>query len=284
MNAWGKNPSIHLASIHFLVHCLMETVEILKISDVKYKRWKEILKKLPISSISSDNEICIWDGQPLAEGHRHFSHLASLHPYDLLDWRTDKQIDKMLNQTLKRWIEQGMGKWAGWSYPWASIIYSRLGDAESSHIMLSIYRRLFMRDDYALRHLPEQANSKSIYNNNYNKIMQIEGGMASAAAVMEMLIHTSRGIMYPLSGVPCYWKNLSFKNILTEGAFLVSCNLVEGKIKNLCVTSKHGGMFKISLPKGNFCMKQDSEIEFIKGKTIYSRKTQPGDQIVFESL
>lgn len=283
-NAWGKNSSIHLASIHFLAHSLMKTVEILKIDDTKYKRWEEILKKLPISSISSDNEICIWDDQPLAEGHRHFSHLASLHPYDLLDWRTDKQIDKMLKQTLKRWIEQGMEKWAGWSYPWASIIYSRLGDAESSHIMLSIYRRLFMRDDYALRHLPEQANSKSIYNNNYNKIMQIEGGMASAAAVMEMLIHTSKGIMYPLSGVPCYWKNLSFKNILTEGAFLVSCNLVEGKIKNLCVTSKHGGMFKIALPKGKFCIKQDSEIEFIKGKTIYSRNTQPGDKIVFESL
>jgi hypothetical protein len=277
-DAWGRNSSIHLASVHFMAHSLLEASEILGIEEPLNERWQEVLEKLPVASISEDGEICIWDGQPLAEGHRHLSHLTALHPYDLLDWRTEKTTGDMLDKTLNKWFMQGMGIWSGWSFPWASIIYSRLGNAESAHSALSIFRRSFMRNDYALRYLPENRSFTTLHNNR-DKIMQIEAGMASAAAVMEMLVHTSRGVIYPMLGVPCYWKELSFDNILTEGAFLVSGCRKSGKFEELSVKSTKGGTLKIALPEGKFSIEQGEKVQSVCGETVFETQTSPGELI-----
>lgn len=86
--------------------------------------------------------------------------------------------------------------------------------------------------------------------------MQIEAGMASAAAVLEMCVYTSRGVIYPMVGIPCYWKNISFRNIRTEGALLVSGERRNGVLQNLTIKALKGGNVKIALPKGEYQVKQ----------------------------
>jgi hypothetical protein len=278
-NAWGRNSSIHLASIHFLAGSLLEASEILNLNEPMNERWREICEKLPIASISEQGEICIWDDQPLAEGHRHLSHLAALHPYDLLDWRTDEKTSKILSKTLEKWFSQGMGRWSGWSFPWASIIYSRLGNPETAHSVLSIFRRSFMRDDYALRYLPDTMSFTSFYSGK-NKIMQVEAGMASAAAVMEMMVHTSRGVIYSLNGAPCYWKNISFSGILTEGGFLVSGERKCGRLEQLTVKSTKGGFLRIALPEGKFGVEQNGRVRSFCGKAVFETETIADEIII----
>lgn len=276
MKAWGKNSTIHLASIHFLIDSLMELSEKLNIDSDKREQWQDISKRLPVAALTDDKEICIWEGQTLEEGHRHFSHLIGIYPYDLLDWRTDAGDAEMVEKTIRKWVGQGTGLWAGWSFPWASIIYSRLGNAEAAHTMLSAFRRGFMQDDYALRYLPGKPVFTSITGPVGTSIMQIEAGMASTAAVMEMCLYTSRGIIYPMAGIPCYWKDVSFKNIRTEGALLVGGERKNGALQNLTVKALKGGKVKIVLPEGEYQIKGKK----INGGKVYETMLAANEELV----
>jgi len=82
IRAWGKNPTIHLCSIHFLVNCLLELSEKLDTDVEKRLEWQDIRSRLPVAAMTREKEICIWEDQPLEEGHRHFSHLIGIYPYD----------------------------------------------------------------------------------------------------------------------------------------------------------------------------------------------------------
>ena len=283
IKAWGKNSTIHLASIHFLLGSLLELSEKLNIDSDKCAQWRDISDRLPVAALTEDKEICIWEGQPLEEGHRHFSHLIGIYPYDLFDWRTDADDALMVNKTINKWVSQGTGLWSGWSFPWASIIYSCLQNPEAAHTMLSAFRRGFMRDDFAYRYLPGKAVFTSISGPSKKSIMQIEAGMASTAAVMEMCVYTSRGIIYPMAGIPCYWKDISFKDIRTEGAFLVSGTKENGVLKTLTVKAERGGILKIAFPEGSFKVEKNGNTESISAEKIYETSTSPGDVINFSS-
>lgn len=284
IDAWGRNPSIHLAAIHFLIASLLEITEKAGIADGTTERWKTIAAKLPSASISAAGTISIWDGQPLAEPHRHFSHLASLHPFDLLDWRHSEKDAELLSKTICQWITEGTGLWSGWSFPWASIIYSRMEMPEAAHTMLSIFRRAFMKDDYALRYLPDRACFTAVAGPTASLIMQIEAGMASAAAVMEMCVHSSHGVIYPFAGIPDYWQEVSWAGIRTEGAFLVSGRKADGCVSEIAVESEKGGILKINIPKGRYRLSRHGEIDFFFGGKIYETHTVPNGKIIFSRM
>ena len=276
IKAWGKNSTIHLASIHFLIDSLLELSGKLGIDADKREKWQDINKRLPIAAMTEDKEICIWAGQPLAEPHRHFSHLIGIYPYDLLDWRTDAADAKMVDKTIERWIAQGTGLWSGWSFPWASIIYSRLGNPESAHTMLSAFRRGFMKDDFAYRYLPDNPVFTVVQGPPGVSIMQIEAGMASTAAVMEMCVYTSRGVIYPMSGLPCYWKDTAFKNIRTEGALLISGKRKNGVLQTLTIKALKGGSVKIALPEGEYQIKGEK----VKGGKVYETTLGVNEELI----
>lgn len=275
INAWGRNPSIHLAAIHFLSEKLLEVSEELKSPENKCKIWREVIAKLPKAAISADGEICVWDGQPLEEPHRHFSHLAALHPFDLLDWRNSREDSALISKTIPQWIKQGTGLWSGWSFPWASIIYSRLEMSEAAHTMLSMFRRGFMKDDYALRYLPDKACFTSIQGPPAKSIMQIEAGMASAAAVLEMCVHCSQGILYPFAGIPDYWPDVSFSGIRTEGTFLISGIKKDGIISQITVSSCKDSTLKIAIPKGKYSIFHDETLKrTFQGPGVYESSNE----------
>ena len=276
IKAWGKNSTIHLSSIHFLINGLLELSEKLNIDKGKHAEWQDIKKRLPIASMTKDKEICIWNGQPLEEGHRHFSHLISLHPYDLLDWRTNEEDGEILRKTISKWVEKGTGLWSGWSFPWASIIYSRLGETEAAHSMLSVFRRAFMKDDFAYRYLPYASCFTSVKGPEGLAIMQIEAGMAAAAAVMEMCVHTSRGVIYPMTGIPSYWKDMSFQKIRIEGALLISGERKDGLLQSLTIKALKGGRIKIALPLGKYKVKHNK----INGEMIYEAMLQANEELI----
>jgi len=284
IDAWGKNPTIHLAAIHFLIESLLEAADILAIEEKKKNAWLDIRENLPMASITENKELGIWDGQALTEPHRHFSHLAVLHPFDILDRRSSTAARELLDKTVQTWVRQGTGLWSGWSFPWASIIFSRLEMPIAAHTMLSIFRRSFLKNDYALRYLPDKSHFTSITGPSGTSIMQIEAGMASAAAVMEMCVHTSRNVIYPFVGIPEYWSEMSFTNIRTEGAFLVSGVKTNNVFSHLTVTSECGGKLNISIPDGTYLLDYNGERQAFDGGGIYEKFTGPGDVINFNRI
>ena len=63
-----------------------------------------------------------------------------------------------------------------------------------------------------------------------------------------MLIQCHTGIVKLFPAIPAEWKDLSFSTLRTEGGFLVSAEMKEGKIVSATITSTVDGTIKILNP------------------------------------
>lgn len=158
-----------------------------------------------------------------------------------------------------------MGMWTGWCVPWASMLQTRIGIPEMTELLLEYWERLFTNEGHGTLHDPptwtrekmllleQKAKQSAVaggFGEGRGEIMQIEAGMAAAAAVMDMLIHVRRGIHHVFAGVPQTWRDAEFTGIRTEGGFLVSAALREGAPLYLRVRSTVDATFRVANPWG----------------------------------
>jgi hypothetical protein len=259
MAAYGDNPSIHTASVHFLIRALKETIETLGIDEPRLKEWEEIEKNLPFSITDGEDKICIFENQPLDQSHRHHSHLMAIHPYDLLDFESNEKHKNIVEKSIRQWLEFGFCKWTGWSFPWASIILTRVGYPKLAHQMLSIYKRFYLGSDNAMRYLADEP--VCLFNPEV-RYMQIEAGMASVAAVLEMCVYTSGGILHIFEGCPDYMKDITFGGILAEGGFIIDGVKEKGKIKEIKITATFDSPLNLALPEGSYNITKSGNSSF----------------------
>jgi alpha-L-fucosidase 2 len=106
----------------------------------------------------------------------------------------------------------------------------------------------------------------------------LEGNFAFAQGVHELLLQTRKGIIEIFPAVPGNWKDISFKTLRTEGAFLISAEKENGVPSQVTVTAEQGGKLKMKNPFKTFFItnlhkkyKMESgilEVEMKKGETI----------------
>ena len=247
----GCNPSYQLACIHMLADILLETSRILDIEPKPL--WKEIKERVPEYTLVGEpgsERIGIWEGQDLDVCHRHHSHLACIYPFDTLKNMSFEQ-QQIIDNSIDHWIVKGMGEWSEWCYPWAAIIQARMGFKESPEILLNIWKEIFVNESLATVYLPKfrglSAHRKSdmLKPKETSEIMQLDGTIGAATAVIEMLVHEKQGVVHVFPAVPDKWRDISFKNIRLPGAFLISAERKNGKILFVSVKSLKGGSLKI---------------------------------------
>jgi alpha-L-fucosidase 2 len=123
------------------------------------------------------------------------------------------------------------------------------------------------------------------HNKGYSKFtyrpFTLEGNFACAAAIQEMLIQSHTGIIRIFPAIPSGWKDVAFKTLRTEGAFLVSAQQKDGSIEKIEISSENGGTCKLKNPFGtnryrmkyswNGSLKEDGDLLIIEfprnGKT-----------------
>lgn len=250
----GKNPSFQLACIHFLLESLIESALLFGIDNDKIAIWRSLKKKIPLYTTidggtyfnESRRRIAVFEGQDLEWSHRHHSHLACIHPFDTVD-REDKNSMQVLNATINQWINKGVGWWLSFSFVWASVIHSRLGNGEAAHLFLDLWQRLFTNEG---RGTMVYGNSRGLVSWAYRPtdemaFMLLDSDMGAVNAVQEMLMHTVRGRLTVFPAVPQAWQNISFKNMRAEGAFLVSAERKEGKITGVRIISEAGQKLRL---------------------------------------
>jgi len=248
MNAWGRNASFQLANIHFLCRVLAEASELLGVDVADRAKWRDISTRLPLAATDpSGQQIWLWEGQPLAESHRHQSHLSGLHPFDIFDL-DDPQQHGLVQASFNHLTQMGMGLWSGWCFPWVSILFARLGNGDMADLVLGLFRRLFLGQGYASTH--DAVFRGFTLMAGRPLIMQIEATMAATTAVMEMLAHTRRGVLHIFPAVPRHWLSASFERLRVEGAFLVSAWRENRETKRVEVTSEAGATLRLANPFG----------------------------------
>jgi hypothetical protein len=194
----------------------------------------------------------------------------------------DKQHEEIVENTLNNWVVKGPGLWSGWCVPWASIINSRTERTRAAIEWLHWWKRNFTNEGRGTLHnaafygtslIGSPDYSKYPVGKDHNEIMQLDAGFGALTAVYELLLQNRRGVIYVLPDIPFQWKNLSFENILTEGAFLFSAEVRDGKIKQITITSQHDGPVRIAHGLGNNCLVNGQK----KAGAIFTLDTRAGE-------
>lgn len=211
----GRDPSNLLTCTHELLKALIAASEALGLPIDP--RWEELRRHLPRFSMI-DGKVAIWRGQDLDICHRHHSHLSMIYPFDLVD-ELDKAESQAVDRAIDHWIACGTGRWSEWCYPWAAIIHARWGMPDSALMLLEQWRRLFVNEAMATVYLPQFRGISSHRRSDMERprqtseIMQLDGTMAGASALLEMLVHERGGVVRIFPGIPGEWPDASFARI-----------------------------------------------------------------------
>jgi hypothetical protein len=275
LTAWGRNASFQLACIHWLCEALQRAAAAL--GETPDPRWDELRAVLPLASLYGEaghERIGLWDGTPLEESHRHHSHLAALAPFDVLD-PADPAWQPIVERSLAEWIARGMGHWSGWCVPWAAMLHTRAGNADMAVLLLEIWQRVFTNEGHGTLHDCQfpgftlmgagatQGRPKD------HEIMQMDAGMGVTTAILDLLLHTRRGVVYLFAGAPAHWPEVGFAGVRTAGAFLVDSRRAGGRVQAVTVRAEVGGTFRLSNPwDGPAVVRRAESTETIDGAVL----------------
>jgi hypothetical protein len=216
-----------LALIRWGLTTLLAANQRLGLNDPMAATWRDTLAKLTPYPVDPKTGYMIGAGQPLAQSHRHFSHLLMVYPLHLVD--PESAADRpLIEQSLDHWIGF-KGALRGYSYTGASAISSWLG-----------------RKDDAVRLLIEFLDGFVKANTMYLEAGPvIETPLAGAAAIHELLLQSwdlepfgTHIRIFP--AVPESWRDVTIGKLLAEGAFEVSAARRGGKTIFVQLTSLAG--------------------------------------------
>ena len=193
---------------------------------------------------SNETGLTIAPGQNLDESHRHHAHLMAIYPLGLLS--PDKDDQKQLISKSLRWLEtMGTRNWCGYSFTWAAGIYARAKEADNAANMLKIFSSNFCSPNSFHLNGDQKGGQYSSFT---YRPFTLEGNFAFAQGLHEMLIQSYNGYIEIFPAVPDAWKRISFQQLRTEGAFLVSAKREGGLTDEVVITAEQGGLLKLKLP------------------------------------
>lgn len=305
---WGRDASFQLAALHSVANILPKAAKILgKPID---SRWADVSNRLPQYTVIDNvyypetqlkgERIGLWESRDLEGSHRHHSHLASIYPFCTID-PFDSSHFVVLTNTLDNFIFKGPGNWVGWSFPWASTIWSRVGNINAAIKWLHIWEDNFVnegRASLAFSDLPYISRSADFRFSSTSKggfpwerarksksfeRMQMDASLGALTAVFELFVQNKKDdILDVLPYIPTGWRDFSFSGILTEGAFLVSANVKNGEIQNIQIKSTKGGLLRLKHNMGKTYKLNGSIIKNAPPVGEYNTKKE--EVIIFEKL
>lgn len=233
----AKETSLNIALANWGFKALIATAERLNIKDSLLPVWKEHVAKMADYNIN-ENGIMIGKDKPLASPHRHFSHLFTIFPlYDMTKENAPNRIplmEKSITHFTSLDGDNCMYKFSGAASLWAS-----LGKGDSALYWLN--RSLEILPRFGKPPGPSRiptVTQNTFYSERENPTF--ESPIASSRAMLDMMIQSWGGIIHVFPAMPQAWKEASFYQLRTEGAFLVSASRLNGQTKFIHIKSLAG--------------------------------------------
>ena len=227
---------------------------------------------------AKSKKILVAKDYPLADSHRHFSHLMAIHPLGLIFWENGPQDRAIIKASMADLEKHGTSQWCGYSFSWLASLAARARDGEKAAEALEIFSTAFcLRNSF---HCNGDQSGKGYSNARYRPFT-LEGNFAAAAGLQEMLLQSYSDTIRVLPAVPADWKDISFKTLRAEGAFLVSAERKDGLTNSVTIISEKGGTCRLENPFGQnkFTIKGAAENDVVKDGDDLIIKTTAGQKI-----
>jgi alpha-L-fucosidase 2 len=258
ISAWfTKTTNYDLSLIAFNFKIAAELAQELKLKG-EAEHWSELYTQLPELALSEKKELMVAPDYPYSSSHRHFSHMMSIHPLGLVKWEDSGASKDIIRSSINLLDSIGPKGWVGYSYSWLGNLKARAKDGEGAAKALTIFAKAFCSSNTF--HVNGD-QTKSGYADAQYRPFTLEGNFAFASGLQEMLIQSHAGFLEIFPAIPATWDNVSFNTLRAEGAFLVSAEKENGKLKGLKIESEKGGILKIKSNWGKYEYKNTSKLK-----------------------
>jgi alpha-L-fucosidase 2 len=262
-DALHKDANYGLMSAKWVFQTLLEMDTELELKDAQRSTWQEKLTNLA-DFPADDNGFRVNADQGFDYGHRHFSHLIGIYPYHIINPDQGKNEKGMIEKSVERWqnLTQANGA-AGYTFTAGCAMYATLGNGEKAISTLDLMKT---------RNLIQL---NTMYYESGGAV--IETPLAAVESIDYMLLQSWNGVIRLFPAVPARWKDISFKDFRTEGAFLVSANYSNGIISDVTLFSEKGKACTMLSPwKGKFLIVKNETGKMISVK-------QEGEKFIFKT-
>lgn len=274
----AKETSLNIALASWGFKTLIKCAGQLKIKDPMLPKWKEILSKMADYNINA-NGIMVGKDLPFAKPHRHFSHLFAIFP--LYDMNVDHDAVRipMMRKSIQNFTaldgDNCMYKFSG-----SSSLWSAIGDGEAALTWLN--RSLELLPRFGAPPGPSRiptVTQNTFYSERENPTF--ESPIASSRSMLDMLMQSWGGVIRLFPACPPSWKNVSFHNLRTEGAFLVSAVRENGHTQFIRIKSLAGAPCYIKSDLGKEIKMSGSGLAHLKNKEGLLELSLPkGEEVV----
>lgn len=241
-NAWFKQTTNYdLALMLYASKRAAELARLLgKAKDAA--RWDALYKSFPSIAIMPDNSLAVAPGVPYDFSHRHFSHLMAIYPLGLYK----KELDaSLINASLNQLDKIGSSGWVGYSFAWQGNLFAHAGNGEKAAKALRIFSEAFCLPTNGF-HVNGDQSGKGYANATYRPFT-LEGNFAFASGLQDMLIQSHAGFIEIMPALPSSWTDCAFRQLRTEGAFLVDAQKSNGLLNTITVKATADGQLTLKL-------------------------------------
>lgn len=153
-------------------------------------------------------------------------HMLAFHPLGLLDESGSARDQDIIKSSVATLDKFGPDYWTGYSYSWLGKMKARLFDGDGAAEALGIFAKAFvLKNSFHVN----GDQTKSGYSKFTYRPFTLEGNFAFASGIQDMLLQSHTGVVRVMPAIPNSWKEVSFSDMRTQGAFLVSSSMKRGK-------------------------------------------------------
>lgn len=271
-----------LALIKYALHAASNMADALGKTD-EALHWTKIETELPDFNLDKETGgLTFAEGKTYDESHRHFSNAMAVHPMSILDVTYSEKDKQIVEATINTLDKVGPAYWTGYSYSWLANMKARALDGEGTRDALKIFAECFvLRNGF---HVNGDQSGTGKSNFTYRPFT-LEGNFAYASGVQEMMLQSHTDIVRIFPAIPKDWNNVSFTNLRSQGALLISAEKKDGKVISVTIKSEKGGKFKLQNPYAGETLQAEGAINVTSlSDDIYEIETTAGSLIKITKL
>ena len=250
LKAWTPDPTCDLSLVRNLLRYARAAAAALGVDADKQELWLSFEKRLAPYPVGPGG-LKVQPNSDYSHSHVLPMHLFPIFPGGDLNVEGSPEDHELIDRSLTEWVIRGTGEWNGYSFPYGSLIASRVGRANHALQLLEAYRDAYVWPNGFHVNGDYKRTGRSYFDEEFT----VEAECGFTAAVNEMLLQGWGGRLRIFPAVAEKWQDVSFHNLRAEGGFLVSAEMRRGEVISATVEAEKGGEVQAVWPGGSATVK-----------------------------